>query len=413
MKENKKVIFHMDFDSYFASAHRTLDSSLLGKPIAIAKSAKRAIAASVSYELKAKGVKAGWPKHKIIEVEPKTIFIEPDFSLYLNLSNRIFDYVAEHYTKNIEVFSIDECWLDVTNKVQNQDPTFLAYQIQNDILNNFKIPLTVGISYNKFLAKLSTNLGKPFGVRVTREEDVSKDIWPLDILDYFGIGAPTANKLREIGINTIGDLANADPYNLKLRDLFRSRTPIVIAEAQGHGNDQLSYEHNDLKTIGNELTFLSQDLDEKADILKIIRKLSEKVALRAQNRTLKGYVITLNMRSTDREWHSKQKHLNVPINDVDSIYNEARKLFNTMWKEDTIRGIGVRLNNLKNEFEISTPVSLFEEVDNSEHAKYKLLVDEVNYKLKKRVVKLGNEFERDKVKEGIQSRYLEEDIHTK
>ncbi|MBU4689466.1 DNA polymerase IV [Mycoplasma zalophidermidis] len=406
-----RIIFHIDFDSYFASAHRVLNPQYDGKPIAIGKNLKRSIACSVSYELKAKGVKSGWPNYKILEKEPRTIFIEPNFDLYINLSNKIFDFLGENYTKNIEVYSIDECWVDVTNITNENNAVNLAKSMQKHVYSKFRIPISIGISHNKFLAKLSTNLAKPFGVKQTKIIDIKDSIWPLAIDEYFGIGKSTSQKLKEIGIDTIGKLASRDKNDQDLYEIFRSRTNRFINEAKGIFNEELNYEHNDLKSIGNELTFLSFDLDERDEILKILFNLCQKVSLRAKNRNTVGYVICVSVRSTTKRWTRQQMTLNIPTNDSDEIYSKASSIFNKMFKENFIRGIGVKLSRLINEFDVAKPISLFETDEHED--KIKKIIKNINYKMRVKSLKTGDEFESDKVKENIQSRYLCEDTAKK
>ncbi|UUD35115.1 DNA polymerase IV [Mycoplasmopsis caviae] len=412
---NKKVIFHMDFDSYFVSAHRSINPALKNKPVAIGRRLKRSIVSSVSYELKKKGAKVGWPKNKILDIDPHTVFVEPNFDLYLSLSNKIFEYISEKYTKNIEVFSIDECWMDVSDVVGNSDPCKLAKKIQSDILNHFDIPLTIGISYNKFLAKLSTNLGKPFGILQTKLEDIPSRIWPLPIIDFFGIGKPTAERLQKLQINTIGDLANSSWENLKLQKIFGTRTKGIILEAQGSGSNLLNYGHNDLKNIGNELTFLTYDIDDRKEILLILRNLCAKVSRRAKNRNSLPKVISCSIRDTNKTWHSKQKTMSVVSNDEDIIFKEASKLFEILWNEEAIRGIGVRLHKLVSEFEYGKQLSIFTkpEDENTQTFKIKNIINDVNYQLRDKKLKLASEYNREKKKQNIQTKFLQEDIAKK
>ncbi|QBF34587.1 DNA polymerase IV [Mycoplasmopsis phocirhinis] len=403
------IIFHIDFDSYFASAHRVLNPQYENKPIAIADNKKRSIACSVSYELKNKGAKSGWPNYKILQVEPRTIFIKPDFNLYVKLSTKIFEYLAQNYTKKIEVYSIDECWMDVSDITNLNDAEQLALKIQQQIKQKFRIPISIGISFNKFIAKLSTNLAKPFGVLLTKFSDIKNRIWPLDIEEYFGIGKSTATKLRNVGINTIGKLAARNKYDHDLYEIFKSQTSVFIEEAKGNGKIGLNYARNELKSIGNELTFLSIDLDDRTELLKILYQLSLKVSTRAINRNMLGYSVTVSLRSIEKVWRRKQLTLKHPINAADEIYKNGTNLFNQLFKEQMIRGIGIKLSQLVNEFDIGKPQSLFEDQKTPDTNKLKILVDDLNKKIRKKVLKTGIEFEKDKVKENVQNRYLKND----
>nr|WP_307923419.1 hypothetical protein [Mycoplasmopsis bovis] len=152
---NKNIIFHIDFDSYFVSAHRSKDHKLKNKPVAVSNGLSRSICSSISYELKNVGIKVGWPRFMIEKKMPDTIFVEPNFDLYYTTSNNIFDYIASNYTANIEVGSIDECWVDVTSISEGKNPVALARKIQEDIKEIFDIPVSIGISYSKWAAKMA------------------------------------------------------------------------------------------------------------------------------------------------------------------------------------------------------------------------------------------------------------------
>ncbi|WP_029513254.1 Y-family DNA polymerase [Mycoplasmopsis primatum] len=413
--KNNKMIFHIDFDSYFVSAHRSRDIRLKKFPVAVSKGLDRSICSSISYELKNMGIKVGIPKYIIEKKAPNTIFVEPDFELYITLSNHIFDHLAKKYTRDIEIGSIDECWMDVTKLVSKVHPVILARKIQADIKKTFDIPLSIGISHTKWMAKMATGLKKPFGIKfIDIPEEIEVDIWPLDIAKYYGIGEKTAIKLRKIGIKTIGHLARASEFDTELYMLFRQRLKSYIDEANGNGNDQLSYEHNNLKGIGNELTFDRYDLDERREIYKIIKQISDKVSLRARNRNLIASTLTVIIRSSSKIWSSKQMKLVEPTNDNELIYKNAIQLFEKFWKEQPIRGVGVRLTNLINEFDYYKQLSIFETYEvNEQKNKVDNIINNLNKKVGKNVLKSAYQASREKVKESIQSRFVEDDVHIK
>ncbi|OAB48800.1 Y-family DNA polymerase [Mycoplasmopsis gallinarum] len=355
----KKTIFHIDFDSYFVSAHRSVEPNLMNKPVAVGRKLSRSIATSISYELKNKGVKTGWPVYRILQVEPKTIFVEPDFELYTTISNQIFQFVKEKFTDKMEIFSIDEFWLDVTDIINETDPLILATKIQKDILYKFKIPATVGISENKFLAKMASGLGKPFGLKVIDNTNYKSEIWPLNIGEFFGIGKATESKLKKLGFNTIGQLANANPNDLELNNLFRSRLKIVLDEANGKGSSYVNNAVTEAKSLGADYTFPYYNIDEFEDLLKMARSLAARVAKQAQDKNLLAYVVAINLRDVDKHWHSKQEKLEFPTNNLDEIMNHLIYLLHSLWNGEGLRGIGVRLMNLVNASEVGIQLKLF------------------------------------------------------
>lgn len=407
--KQKKIIFHIDFDSYFASAHRVLNPSLDNKPIAIGKNKKRAICAAVSYELKNKGVKSGWPVFKIKEIEPKTKFIEPNFDLYISLSNKIFQFISDNYSKKIEVYSIDECWIDVSDECNIQNAFNFASKIQKAIKEKFRIPISIGIAHTKWVAKMSTGLGKPYGITQTKDNEIAKNLYHLPIEKYFGIGDPLGEKLHKINIHTIGDLAKKEINNVELINIFGKKCNEYIYNCLGLGTDQINSDHNDLKNIGNELTFLSWDLEDDEDILQVIKSLCNKVSMRAKNRNVVAYTLTLNLRSADRTWSTKQKKIQYATNEADKIFKEITKIFYQKWNGESVRGVGVRLGTLVNEFSILKPVSLFDD-SYREDTLIERISKDLNDKLRSKKLYTADEYERNKTKENIQNRYLQEDI---
>lgn len=410
--KTKKTLFHIDFDSYFVSAHRSRDFTLKNKPVGVARTNSRAICSSISYELKNIGIKVGQPKYMIKRKAPDVVFVEPDFSLYINLSNKIFDYIAEKYSKNMEVYSIDECWVDVTANIKNISPVNLAYQIQQDINVQFDIPVSIGISHTKWLAKMATGLGKPFGITlIDNYDDIRRYIHPLKIDKYFGVGKASSVKLKRIGIETIEDLANKNYYDTELNKIFKNKTGEYIDNANGNGTDELTLEHNEVKNIGKELTFPDIDFDSRENIYPVIHDLCNAISKRAKNRNLIAKTITIIIRSTSKVWNSKQYALETPTNDAIILYNKSIDIFEENWNDEPIRGVGVRLSNLISEFSFYRQLSIFE--DDTKDAGTDTVhsfIKEVNAIHKKQILKSGEELLKQKSNKHIQYKFLSEDL---
>ncbi|UOE64503.1 DNA polymerase IV [Mycoplasmopsis bovis] len=409
---NKNIIFHIDFDSYFVSAHRSKDHKLKNKPVAVSNGLSRSICSSISYELKNVGIKVGWPRFMIEKKMPDTIFVEPNFDLYYTTSNNIFDYIASNYTANIEVGSIDECWVDVTSISEGKNPVALARKIQEDIKEIFDIPVSIGISYSKWAAKMASDLAKPFGVKfIENNADLESQIWPLNIKKYYGIGEKTADKLVKADVKTIGNLARSSELSPELYMIFRNRLSSFINEARGNGTDKLTYEHNNLKGIGNELTFPLYDFYERSEIYKVIKSLANKISLRAQNRNVVGFTLTIIIRSVSKVWKGKQMKLVEPTNDAERIYKNAIVLFEKLWKEQPIRGVGLRLTNLINEFDHFKQLTIFDTYEErKQETKVNNIINDINKKAGKVILKTGYRVSKEKIKESVQSRYLEDDL---
>ena len=403
-----KLILHIDMDSYFVSAHRTVDKFLNNKPVVISMGERRSVITSVSYEAKKYGIRAAMPLHRAKELYKDVITVAPDFSLYVFLSNKLFNLLSSQYTQTIEIASIDECYMDATELLEDYPSVHdLCKDIQERVMNELQLPISIGVGRNKFIAKMSTALNKPYGITITKFDDFPKVFWNMDIGEIYGIGRSSAQKLRDLDIKTIGDLAKCNPE--KARVVLGIRTESLIANANGHGSDEIDISMNDLKSIGNSRTY-NEDLTDEYEILKKLSNLSSLVALRMNNRNVIADVINVQVKSTggkEIRAKSKQKKLTRPIKDYDDIQREAKDLLLDLWDGKAIKFLGVTMSNIKNMFDITQQKSIYD----MEKAKSKeeTLIDDLNSQLKFKGLKLGREVEMDQIKEQKQSKYFESD----
>lgn len=404
-----KVIFHLDLDSYFVSAHRTVDKSLMNKPVVVSLGERRSIISAASYEAKAKGIYVPMPFYRAKDACPNVISVHPDFALYTTLSTKLFELISQKYTKLIEVASIDECYIDVTDIWEKYgSPVALAKDMQNTIMEELKLPASIGISANKFVAKMSTDINKPFGITVTKPEDFIKVFGSWPIIKFYGIGWRTHKKFEDRGIKTIGDLAKAKPEDIN--DIVGVTALDLVWHAHGNGDDEVDVSHNDLKGIGNEVTFNEYDKSERKDILETLSHLVHMVSTRAKNRNAVGYVVSVHFKEKggkEVKAVRKQRTLQVPINEYDDILKVAISLFDELWQEQTLKLVGVHLGKLTNMFEATYQTSIFDK--NVEKSKTQKIVDDINRQFKSKVVVSGKEGALNLNKKNNQSRYLESD----
>ncbi|TPR54357.1 Y-family DNA polymerase [Metamycoplasma neophronis] len=402
-----KVIFHIDMDAFFVSCERKVNHELKNKPVVVAQNHKRAIISAMSYEVKKLGFRVGDPFFKIKEKLKDTVIVSPHYELYSLVSKSVFEYLQKKYTNKIEIYSIDECYLDVTDLLKKYDsPIHLAKLIQDDILKNLDLPCSIGISYTKFLAKMSTNKAKPFGVLETKKEDIEKHFYDLPVDKIFGVGRATAPALHNANIHTYRDFVNCN-NELFLRKLFNKNYFIFIQQLKGENENHDHVFKEEVKGIGNSLTFL-KDLNSMNQLLNEFYKLSENVAKRAKDINQEGNVITISIRDTNRIWFSKQKKIDFYTNDVEKIYSCVINLFEEVWDENWVRGLGVRLSNLRSEFYANRQLDLFEL--NNNKTKTEKLINEINFQLGKNVLKTGKQLVKEKGKDTHNIRFLRRDI---
>ena len=209
-----QIIFHIDLNAFYASAEMANDSSLEGKPLVISGNNRRAIVSTASYEARKYGIHSAMPLFQAKQL-CKNLIIKPvNFDLYRRLSSQFFELIST-YSPLLEIASIDECYVDFSNYIieHNIHPYKLAKIIQNDVLNTLKLKCSIGIAPNKFMAKMASDMKKPMGITILNKSNYKQLLWPLDVSEMFGIGKKTAPKLKEMGILTIGDVANYDNYN--------------------------------------------------------------------------------------------------------------------------------------------------------------------------------------------------------
>jgi len=367
MKKKARVIFHIDMNCFYASVEVAHNPKLKGKPVAIAGNPeeRRGIVVTSSYEARAKGVKttmAVWEARKLC---PNLIILRPNFEKYRDKSKEIFSLLYE-MTPLVEPVSIDEGYIDVTDHTMH--PIQLAQLMQNRILNELKIPCSIGIGPNKFLAKTASDMKKPLVITVLRIRDLPRVLWPLPIDKMYGLGEKTAEKLRKVDINTIGDLAKADTYILNhLLGINGERL-----QNRANGVDPRMVDPNsvnDIKSVGNSTT-LAEDTIDRQEIEKILRHLTHRVEERLLRRDLKSQNVQLMIRYKDRKTVTRSKKIHRYTNDKADIYEHIINLFDEHWNEEPIRLLGVTMQDVIDSNAIKEQLSLFSYKE--EEKKYKV-----------------------------------------
>ncbi len=306
----------------------------------------------------------------------------PNYDLYQEMSNNMFNLLSK-YTNDIEVASIDECYLDY-GPVKNLygDQLLFAKKIQKEIFDTYGFTVNIGIANNKLCAKMASDFSKPNKIHTLYIDEVKEKMWPLDIGELFGIGKQTATKLKEININTIGDLANCN--QIELVNHFKNMAYNMINSARGIDDSKLIV-YEEAKGLGNEIT-LSKDVTTKKELNELLFKLANKVGLRLRNMNKYAYVIVVVLKNTEFKRKSHQKKLTNPTNISGEIYRIATNILEEMWSYEPIRLIGIRLDNL-----VDSPihqVSLFENFEERKgDIKIDKIVDELQMKYGDSIIK--------------------------
>ena len=353
-----RVILHIDMNSFYASVEQKYDPTLKGKPVAVAGNPKerRGIIITCSYEARAFGVKTTMTIGEAKKLCPNLIIIPPNFERYRESSQAFFSLLRE-YSELLEPVSIDEGYLDITSASQTRHPMEIVNEIQHRIFTELSLPCSIGVAPNKFLAKTASDLKKPMGITVLRKRDVPHVLWEKDVITMHGVGKKTAQKLYEQGIRTIGELAKADPFQMKL--LFGINGERLVKKANGEDDRKVDPDSiYDTKSVGNSTT-LPRDEAEYYVLKNTLEMLCEKVANRLAAKYLAGSTVILYIR--DHKWHNmtRSKSIRNPISKKDEIFEIAWKLFLDHWDETPVRLLGVTVSNVVDQKDITEQLNLF------------------------------------------------------
>lgn len=339
-----KYIFHIDLNAFYATAEQIKNPELEGIPLAVGGSRRRGVVTTASYEARAKGVKSGMPASEAIALCPDIVFVKGDMAYYKEKSQEFVDYL-KIYTDQIEKVSIDECYLDLTDVVAKYDkPLDLAVEIQQGLYEKTRLTCSIGISVNKFVAKMASDMRKPMGITLIRPEEIEYMIHTLPIEDTHGIGKKTAPLLKKQGIHKIGDLLKEDKFDV-IRQILGKNTINIINRIQGIGNDLINIQ-DEVKSIGNSRTF-NDNVTDYTEIRQLFLDLSTRVAKRMEKEGVTADTITITIRTSDFETITRSKKLDYNLKDADDIFEEALLLYDQNEMDMSIRLLGVTCNNLK------------------------------------------------------------------
>lgn len=403
-----QIIFHVDLNAFYASAETSSQPSLKGKPIVICRESRRSIITTASYEARKYGIHSAMPLFKAKELCPHLVIVPPHFELYKTLSEKFFNIIST-FSQELEVASIDECYVDLTNYIQMhyQNPYDVAIEIQKRVFAELKLQCSIGIAPNKFLAKMASDMQKPMGITVITNQNYKQKIWPLPIENMFGIGKKTAPKLIELGIVRIGDLAKYENYE-KIKPIFGKNALIYYQKANGKDYSKINVAHNELKSIGNSTTFERDSQDEEF-IKSVFRDLAQEVSSRAKKRDLVGNSISITLKYTREKSKTKQMIIDDYTQDFDTIYATSLLLFESIYGGEMLRLVGISLNNVKHVEELQQQISLFDHTQLQASKKEINETDEVIHRLNSslpglKVMKASDLIEPQST---IQKKYLE------
>lgn len=341
-------------DAFYASVEQLDNPELRGKPVAVGGEGERGVVAAASYEARKFGVRSAMPSKIARRKCQDLIFVKPRFSRYKEISNKIREIFFE-YTDLVEPLSLDEAYLDVTYaKKGKPSATLIAREIKSRIFEETKLTASAGVSYNKFLAKVASDVNKPNGIFVITPKEAVEFIENLEVRKFFGIGKVTAEKLNKIGIWYGRDLKKMD--RLELVRLFGKAGDYYYKICRGEDNRQVE-PFQERKSVGAEETFLT-DLFYAADLEREMHQIADEVWRRTEKSEVKAKTLTLKFKYADFEQHTRSITIPGYFTSKSQLIAEGKKL---LYKgggfSKGIRLLGLTVSNFKQE-EIAKPVQL-------------------------------------------------------
>lgn len=346
-----RTVLHIDMNAFFASVEQANNPELRGKPIAVVGGHGRTVITTSSYEARAKGVKTGMAIWEGKRTCPELIIVVGDNRKYTHTSTKINE-IFRDYTPEVEAFSIDESWLDVTHSLSIFGTAKnIAYLIKARIKHQFDITCSIGIAPNKLLAKLASDMQKPDGLTVITPENVARTLERMPIQELCGVGKKMQRHLNMLSIYTCGELGRTDEARLTRKFGIIGKRLKQMGQGIDHSPVVQFADENDVKSVGHSST-LERDISDPAEIRRFLLQLSEMVGSRARRYNVSGKTIHLYVRYADffSSW-GKQTTLKHYINLSDEIHRAALSILDTVELEQPVRLLGISLSNLKHQAE--------------------------------------------------------------
>ncbi len=341
-----KTIMHVDMNAFFAAVEQQSNPALRGRPIAVTGSEKRSIILTASYEARAFGVKTGMTRFEAFERCPQLTLVSANNRIYTHVSTEIMALFHD-YTPLVEVFSIDEAFLDLSGSLKLFGGTErIAYLIKSRIKARFGITCSIGIAPNKLLAKLASEQRKPDGLTVFRQEEVAELLEKMPIQELCGIGRRLGQQMYDIGIFTCGQLSRfplailRKKYGVvgdKLNAMARGIDPSPVVPVE---------ESAPIKSVGHSRT-LRDDLRDRDAICAFLLQLAEMVGRRARRYRVSGRVITLTLRYADFTTVNRQQVQVDYLDGSEDIYRASVQILDRLAIGQPVRLLGVRLSSLR------------------------------------------------------------------
>jgi DNA polymerase IV len=349
-----RKIIHVDMDAFYASVEQMDNPELKGKPLAVGGSEIRGVVSAASYEARKFGVRSAMSGVQAKKNCPELIFVPPRFDRYKEISKKIRTIFHE-YTDLVEPLSLDEAYLDVTqNKKGNPSASLLAQEIRKRIFDEVGLTASAGISINKFVAKVASDYNKPNGQKTVNPDEVPSFLEQLDIKKFYGIGKVTAEKMYQHGIFTGLDLKSKSfDY---LEDHFGKSGASYYNIVRGIHYSEVK-PNRITKSVAAEHTF-NENLTSEIFMQEKLERIAEELERRVKKYNISGKTVTLKIKYSDFTTQTRSKTLPYFISDKGLLFETAKELLYQERCKESVRLLGISLNNLNTEVKKTVVVQL-------------------------------------------------------
>lgn len=337
----ENVILHVDMDAFFASVEQRDNPDLRGKPVIVGGISERGVVSTCSYEARKFGVHSAMPMFMAREKCPNGIYVSGRYGKYTKVSQDVFKILNE-VTPLVEQVSIDEGFLDLSQG-KFRDGMEAARYIKNRVFREVELTLSIGISYNKFLAKLASDWNKPNGIKEIKKEMLPDILMPLAISKIHGLGKVSVAKLNNMGIYFIRDLYRM-PKEFYTEYLGKGGAEIYY-RIRGIDNRKVEIVR-ERKSVGKEKT-LRSDTKNKEELLEYIKEFSFEIEEVLSRKNVSGKTVTLKFKTKDFENHTRSRTLNNYIGTHSEIFKVAEELLECEDLKEEVRLIGVSISSFK------------------------------------------------------------------
>ncbi|MGE5515431.1 MAG: DNA polymerase IV [Bacteroidota bacterium] len=336
-------IAHIDCDAFYASVEKRDNPDLIDKPVIVGHPGGRGVVTTACYIARKFGPRSAMPMFKALELCPQAVVVPPDMAKYRRVSQAIRELFAKA-TPLVEPLSLDEAYLDLSDGVRlvERPPAVLLARLQRAIERRVGITVSVGLSYNKFLAKMASDRNKPRGFSVIGRAEARDLLAPMPVAALFGVGAATAGRMEEAGITTIGQLQGMAEAELVAR--FGKFGRALYLMARGEDGRRIQPDRP-AKSVSNETTF-ARDIRDAARLAAALAPLAEKVAGRLQRAGLAGRTVVFKLKTADFKVLTRNHRLPVPTARGDLLLRVALSLLEREADGRAFRLIGIGVTDL-------------------------------------------------------------------